>query len=154
MCTTELAETICTCHLSRVFVWVRMTCVWLLVGGRGLVTLCYPGNSDCALGAVLAKLRMSFTLCSECDAYQVVRDRFWRLFVDFGGWQSPAVSPLGRCLADFLQQRQSSVAAFIYYCLLVRNDPAMAHAVLPSDTSASDLSAPVGRGADGADAMA
>ena len=90
--------------------------------------------SRCGAGQVEDEFHFVF----ECDAYQVVRDRFWWLFVDFGGWQSPAVSPLGRCLADFMQQRQSSVAAFIYYCLLVRNDPAKAHAVLPSDTSASE----------------
>ncbi|KAF6264095.1 hypothetical protein COO60DRAFT_271749 [Scenedesmus sp. NREL 46B-D3] len=61
---------------------------------------------------------------------------FWWLFADFGGWQSScaAVSPRGRCLTGLMQQRQSSVAAFMYYHFLVKGDPAMGHAVLPSVT--------------------
>jgi hypothetical protein len=40
------------------------------------------------------------------------------------------MNPDERCLARFMQQRQSSVAAFIHYCLLVRRDPELLQGVL------------------------
>jgi hypothetical protein len=68
----------------------------------------------------------------ECDAYESVREQFWYLFDEFGDWVSPrdTVRPDERCLARFMQQRQSSVAAFIHSCLLVRRDPELLQGVL------------------------
>ena len=43
----------------------------------------------------------------------------------------------GRSLADFMQQRQSRVAAFIHHCFLIRNDPEMI-GFLPAESSASE----------------
>jgi hypothetical protein len=43
----------------------------------------------------------------------------------------------GRDMARFMQQSQPHVAAFIHYCFLVRDDPAMVGSILPlvfSDT--------------------
>jgi hypothetical protein len=62
------------------------------------------------------------------------------LFDDFGGWESPGdtVSPSGRALAEFMSQRQSSVAAFIHNCFLVRNDHNSAPLVLHGAESPSD----------------
>jgi hypothetical protein len=86
-----------------------------------------------------AQVEDEFHMVFECDAYDVVREKFWRLFADFGGWQNPTglVRPAGRSLADFMRQRQSSVAAFIHCCFLVRNvTPDMAHLLLPSESLA------------------
>jgi hypothetical protein len=49
----------------------------------------------------------------ECDAYESVREQFWYLFDDFGDWVSPrdTVRPDERCLARFMQQRQSRFVA-------------------------------------------
>jgi hypothetical protein len=41
-------------------------------------------------------------------------------------------------LAEFMRQRQSSVAAFIHNCFLVRNDPNSAPLVLNGAESPSD----------------
>lgn len=64
----------------------------------------------CAAGQVEDEFHVVF----ECDAYLAVREHFWKLFVDFGHWNGSGnvVSPGGRTLADFMQQRQSRVAAF------------------------------------------
>jgi hypothetical protein len=43
-----------------------------------------------------------------------------------------------RALAEFMSQRQSSVAAFIHNCFLVRNDPNSAPLVLHGAESPSD----------------
>jgi hypothetical protein len=77
----------------------------------------------------------------ECDAYESVREQLWYLFDEFGDWVSPrdTVRPDERCLARFMQQRQSSVAAFIHYCLLVRRDLELLQGVL-SGAEDSDLS--------------
>jgi hypothetical protein len=75
----------------------------------------------------------------ECDAYDAVREHFWYLFEEFGEWESPrdTVRPGGRCLAEFMQQRQSSIAAFIY-CFLARRDPEQARLMLTgADSSTS-----------------
>jgi hypothetical protein len=75
----------------------------------------------------------------EFDAYDAVRERFWRLLVEFGDLVSPrdTVRPDGRCLARFMQQKQGSVAAFIHYCLLVRRDPGFVDGVLAGADSTS-----------------
>jgi hypothetical protein len=75
----------------------------------------------------------------ECDAYEAVREHFWYLFEEFGEWESPrdTVRPSGRCLAEFMQQRQSSVAAFIHYCFLARRDPEQARLLLAGVESSS-----------------
>ena len=75
----------------------------------------------------------------ECEAYEAVRERYWKLFVDFGDLDGSgnAVSPGGRSMADFMQQRQSRVAAFIHHCFLVRDNLEMV-ALLPAESSASE----------------
>jgi hypothetical protein len=49
-------------------------------------------------------------------------------------------------MARFMQQSQPHVAAFIHYCFLVRDDPAMVGSILPlvlsdteSETDSSEL---------------
>jgi hypothetical protein len=79
----------------------------------------------------------------ECDAYDAVREHFWFLFEEFGEWESPrdTACPGGRCLAEFLQQRQSSIAAFIHCCFLARRDPEQARlmiTVVDSSTSGDE----------------
>jgi hypothetical protein len=68
----------------------------------------------------------------ECDSYDAVREHFWCLFEEFGEWERAmdTVRPDGRCLAEFMQQRQSSVAAFIHYCFLARRDPEQARLMI------------------------
>jgi hypothetical protein len=79
-----------------------------------------------------------FHLVFECDAYSGVRERCWRLFRDFGDWESPVAHPSGRDLARFMQQRQPLVAAFIHYCFLARGDPEMTDDILPYAVSVSE----------------
>lgn len=50
--------------------------------------------------------------------------------------------PGGRCAAEFMQQLQSSVAAFIHYCFLACRDPEQAWLMLTgvdSSTSGDQL---------------
>jgi hypothetical protein len=42
-------------------------------------------------------------------------------------------------LADFMQQRQSSVAAFIHYCFLARRDPEQAQIMLSGVDSSTSV---------------
>jgi hypothetical protein len=51
----------------------------------------------CTSGTVEDEVHMVF----ECDAYEPVWERVWRLFVDFGDWA--AADPCGRDLARFMQ---------------------------------------------------
>jgi hypothetical protein len=109
---------------------------WERVDGRELPRqqrLC----SACTAGQVEDEFHMVF----ECDAYDVVREHFWHLFEEFGEWESPrdTVRPDGRCLADFMQQRQSSVAAFIHYCFLARRDPEQAQIMLSGVDSSTSV---------------
>jgi hypothetical protein len=106
---------------------------WERVNGASLpraLRLC----EKCSSGQVEDEFHLVF----ECDAYRSVRERFWRLFRDFGDWDSPVAHPSGRDLARFMQQRQPLVAAFIHYCFLARVDPERADEIVPVDLSVSE----------------
>jgi hypothetical protein len=100
---------------------------WERVDGRQL-----PRHQRLCTVCLANQVEDEFHMVFECDAYESVREQFWYLFDEFGDWVSPrdTVRPDERCLARFMQQRQSSVAAFIHYCLLVRRDPELLQGVL------------------------
>ena len=118
--------------------YLRVATGWWERAGNSLLPRHQRLCTRCAAGQVEDEFHVVF----ECDAYELVRERFWCLFDEFGGWQNPSAlaNPSGRCLADFMRQRQSKVAAFIHSCLLVRSDPELAHLLLPSDGITSSAS--------------
>jgi hypothetical protein len=108
---------------------------WERADGRAL-----PRQQRLCTFCTADQVEDEFHMVFECDAYDSVREHFWYLFDEFGEWQSPrdTVRPDGRCLAAFMQQRQSSVAAFVHYCFLARRDPELVHVMLTgADSTAS-----------------
>jgi hypothetical protein len=71
----------------------------------------------CTSGTVEDEFHMVF----ECHAYEPIRERFWRLFVDFGDWDCPTAAPGGRDLARFMQQSQwlLSYTTVSWYAMLL-----------------------------------